>query len=164
MTVASAAPVMPNSGKIQSPKINSGSKAKLIPAATIMMMAGVLVSPVARMVALPTCGITTKTTPMYHRDMYCSISGITSGVAPSERKMGFIVSSPTTLKAATISRASSRLSVDRRCTLWRSPSPMALEITADAPTPSPRARLEMIITTGKVKLIAASSLVPSCPI
>ncbi len=67
---ASAAPVMPISGKIQMPKMKKGSRTALATADMIMIIAGVRVSPVARMALLPTMGMMTNGTPMYQSTMY----------------------------------------------------------------------------------------------
>ena len=54
----------------------------------------------------------------------------------------------------------SRLSVVKRLTLCWSPSPIAREITAEAPIPIPKEKLINVKVTGKVKLIATNSRTP----
>ncbi len=119
------------------------------------------VSPVARMAPLPTIGITRKPTPTYHGTMYCRIRGRVSSPAPMARNSGSMVSRPAMQKRATTTLARARAWVVSRITCWRSPAPMAREITAAVPTASPSEMLMMTKTTGKVKLMAASSRAPS---
>ncbi len=128
-----------------------------------MIRLGSLALPVARMAELPTMGTTTKIMPGYQISMYWRINGSRSLLAPSMRKTGSIVKSPIRTIAETMSTARARVSVVRRRTVNSSPSPMAREITEEVPTARPMERPAMIITTGKVKLMAASSRVPSWP-
>ena len=53
-----------------------------------------------------------------------------------------------------------KLSVVKRLTLLLFPSPIAREITADAPIPIPNEKLIIVNVTGKVKLIATNSSTP----
>ena len=53
-----------------------------------------------------------------------------------------------------------KLSVVKRYTLSKFPSPIAREITADAPIPIPKEKLIIVNVTGKVKLMAINSLPP----
>ena len=95
--------------------------------------------------------------------IYFLMSGSISAVAPKAVNSGSMVERPIITKTITIKKASVSPSVVSLCTLWWSPSPMAREITADAPIPIPRAMLFIIRITGNVKLRAANSFVPNFP-
>ena len=67
--VAMAAPRIPHSGKGPMPKMSSGSSTPFTSPATVITRLGVLVSPVARMAALPTMGSTSMGTVRYQISM-----------------------------------------------------------------------------------------------
>lgn len=59
-----------------------------------------------------------------------------------------------------IKETNDKLSVVRRFTFLKLPSPIAREITADAEIPIPKEKLIIVNVTGKVKLMATNSLSP----
>lgn len=65
-----------------------GSSTPLMKPAKTMILAGVFVSPPARMMALPTMGTTRKTMPNVHSSMYSTTSSSTRPFAPSATKSG----------------------------------------------------------------------------
>ncbi len=67
--VAMAAPRMPHSGKGPGPKMSRESSTPLTRPATPITRLGVLVSPVVRMAALPTMGMTSMGTVRYQISM-----------------------------------------------------------------------------------------------
>ena len=77
------------------PKINKGSRIPLIKPAMIIILAGLLASPVARIALLPVIGITNKGIAMYHTAIYSWMIGSKSALAPIKGKSGSIVSQPT---------------------------------------------------------------------
>ena len=162
MTVAMAAPASSSRGNPSNPKMSSGSSTRFKVMAPVMMRAGILVSPRARIDAFATIGTTRKTIPGYQMIMYSLMSGRTSSEAPSARNSGSIVSIPMAARTRTTMNASSRLSEDTRLTMSVSPRPIARETTETVPVLSPMATPKRTDTTGNVKLIAASSRVPNC--
>ena len=64
-SAAVAAPLSSIAGKGPIPKMSSGSSTRLISAASTISMLGRRVSPVARMLAMPTMPTTTNGTPKY---------------------------------------------------------------------------------------------------
>ena len=62
-TLANAAPLIPNAGNPNQPKIKMGSKTALITAVEAINTEGVLASPPARNTAFPIMGITKKIPP-----------------------------------------------------------------------------------------------------
>ncbi len=68
---------------------------------------------------------------------------------------------PMTESAMEISTENASASVVSRLTLAWSPRPMALAMTEEVPAMRPIPRLTITITTGKIKLMAASSGAPS---
>ncbi len=137
-----------------------GSRMMFIATEPSIIMAGVFVSPVALMTLLLTIGKTTKISPMYHMRMYCFTRGAVSSVAPIIPKTLSIVRSPATMNIATKNIDRARPSVVSLFTSFQSPFPMARETTEAAPTLRPSANLDSTSSTGKVKLIAASSRIP----
>ena len=69
ITVAIAAPWSSRRGNGPMPNMSSGSRAMLTRPATAIMIAGVLVSPVARIALLPTMGMTRNPIPPYSHSM-----------------------------------------------------------------------------------------------
>ena len=69
MAVAIAAPFTPRAGTGPQPKIKRGSKAALMNTANIIIMLGILASPVARIAEFPIKGTTTKRTVKYQNSI-----------------------------------------------------------------------------------------------
>src|SRR5690554_990865 len=88
--------------------------------------------------------------------------GITSGVAPKSRNKGSRTNQPRTHALTEISNVRLMASVARRRAVSASPSPRARAIAEEVPAPRPMLRLVRIMTTGKVKLSAASGARPKC--
>ena len=65
-------------------------------------------------------------------------------------------------KTADSAKASNRPSVTSLLVFCESPSPIARAKTDEVPAPRPIPMLSIVITTGNVKLIAASSIAPNC--
>ena len=114
ISAAIAAPLSPIAGTGPMPKMRIGSSMTLMIAVTTMSILGSLVSPVARMLLMPTIPTTTNGTPTYRIFMYPAISGISSSGAPSNRNKGVIVAIPTAQITTVIPNDSNRLSVERR--------------------------------------------------
>ena len=151
---------MPNSGNGPIPKIKIGSRTALTTAIITIIMLGVFASPVARIALFPTIGITTKTTPSNHGIIYSFIKVKFSFDAPIEKKMKSRFKKLKPAMNKIIKDTSDKLSVVKRFTFLVFPSPIALEITADAAIPIPKEKLIIVNVTGKVKLMATNSLSP----
>ena len=133
----------------------------LIRPASIMILAGVLVSPLARIALLPAIGITSSGIAKYQTDMYSDISGSNSGSAPNSVNMGFSVTSPSVDAKPTSSTASSKPWQVKRAAFCAQPWPSNRPIHVDKPMPMPMVMQLMAKVTGKVKLTAARACVPS---
>lgn len=81
-------------------------------------------------------------------------------LAPISEKIISIVKKPIILRTPTNTVTSISDPVASTFAFELSPLPKHLPITADAPMPKPIFRLMTVKVTGKVKLMAASSLVP----
>ena len=117
-----------------------------------MSLPGSRVSPVARMLAVPTMPSMMNGTAAYRMVMKGRIVGSMSAGAPRSVNSGSMVSTPTIEQTSEISSDRIRLSVDkRRARAWSS-LPRARATTDEVPAPRPMATLVTIIRIGKPKL------------
>jgi len=114
ISAAVAAPSSPIAGTGPIPKIKIGSRMTFKRAPAIMSLPGSTVSPVARILLVPTMPTTRKGTPLYRMVMKLRIIGIMSAGAPNNLNSGLIVKIPIADITAVIMNDSNRLSVAKR--------------------------------------------------
>ena len=142
------------------PKISNGSSSAFSTAPQTMTRLGSRVSPAARRMLL--AGMARKQGPAErsHTVMYERIRGRTSSDAFMARKRGVMKAKPIAPRAPMTRKARRRQSVATRLArawlFW----PRACETMAVAPVPRAMPMQPITITTGKVKPMAASALVP----
>jgi hypothetical protein len=110
---------------------------------------------------LPSIGMTRNITATYQISRYCSINGSNSGVAPNKLKSGRIDKKPQLLNIQTVKSPSINPLTTKLALLSSLPWPSIRANEADKPLPKPMITLDTIKDIGKVKLMAASSDVPS---
>ena len=95
--------------------------------------------------------------------IYARISGITSSFAPNTEKVDSMQLIPATAKNTETAKIRRSPEVMSLAALVLLPLPSACAAVVITPTPRPRNTQPISMMTGKVKPIAASGILPSCP-